>query len=327
MFDPSINIIDSSKLKDYASCPRYFLYRHVMGWETETPSNHLVFGSAVHLALEHLLLNGYEVPSILQAYDKFLAEYRKTFTSETDALFEPKTPNNFLLMLPLYAKKWARDLVDYETLHTEIAGKILISQATSKDFYLHFRMDSVLRHRKSGKIKSLEHKTASSDWMWTDQWDLSFQAGTYSHVLNALYEFDKVEGVEFNGLMFKKSKKGWDELSKGRPLSVNEPYGFNRYLLKRSQKQMAIWHGMVLSWLQNLEYDLNELIDQNDRDEVLTSFPCNPDHCISYGRRCLYADFCNAWVNPWPRRDEVPPGFRKNFWNPMDKPANKIVDI
>ncbi|MBU2249242.1 MAG: PD-(D/E)XK nuclease family protein, partial [Gammaproteobacteria bacterium] len=97
------NKIDSSKLKDFKRCPRYFFYRHVLGWQSQTPNNHLVFGSAWHEAMEYLLLNGYGDNSVIEAFDKFLAYYRQSFPPETDEMFKAKTPDNAFWTLAQYA--------------------------------------------------------------------------------------------------------------------------------------------------------------------------------------------------------------------------------
>ena len=42
---PAWSIIDSSKMDDYDRCPRYFFYRHVLGWQLDIPAHDLVFNA------------------------------------------------------------------------------------------------------------------------------------------------------------------------------------------------------------------------------------------------------------------------------------------
>ena len=327
--NPSVAILDGTKLKAYMGCPRRYFYEHVLGWRPLIPSNHLAFGSAVHEALEHLLLYGYGTDQVIEAYDKFLHSYRTAgFSQEMDELYFPKTPQNFFIALSLYAKEWEKDLEDYEVIATEIAGSTLVAE-----YELHFRMDSIIKNRKTEAIGSLEHKTASSLYHWTDQFYLAIQTGTYNHVLNCCYPDAKIEGVTFNGLVFGKAKKGWAELLAGKridQLSVKGlPIEFHRFTLHRTEKQQNIWLTNTLMHLENLHRDFESLtLIPSDSDEaMMAAFPLNETNCSSFGRLCDYHNFCNAWTNPWARRFDVSTSFKIEHWNPMALPAKHTLEL
>ena len=157
---PTWKINDPTKCNEFLECPRKYFYKYVLGWRPSTPSNHLVFGSSWHIAMEYLLTHDYSVGSVMAAHDAFLKDYRKTFGPETDEMFWPKTPDNALVTLNAYAKKFQTDLIDWEPLYTEIAGRISLNDEQT----LHFRMDSIVKHRFKESVKSIEHKTASSTY-------------------------------------------------------------------------------------------------------------------------------------------------------------------
>jgi len=321
--NPAVSVIDGTKLKAYMGCPRRFFYEHILGWRG-IKSNHLVFGSAVHEAIEHLLLNGYDAPNVLAAYEKFLRCYRKSFSAETDPVYWPKTPENFFAGLSLYAKRYARDLENYEVIATEIAGSTLVA-----DFELHFRMDSIVKNRKTDAIGSLEHKTASSENLWQDQFYLSIQVGTYSHVLNCCYPDANIEGITINGLFFMKAKKGWEELLAGKPVSVKGlPFDLQRPVYRRTEKQMNIWLTNTLMVFEDLLRDFESLalIPADDPNAMMSAFPLRETNCSSFNRLCEYHNFCNAWTNPWARRYDVPTNFDFEIWNPMAQPAKHILE-
>lgn len=307
----SSNVIDTSKLKDYQRCPRYFFYRHVLGWDTESPNNHLIFGSAWHLAMEHLLLNGYDNLSILGAYDKFLNYYRAIFPPDSDALFGAKTPDNAFIALSHYANyaPYQRDLTDNEVLYTEIAGKVAITE----EAFIAFRMDSILRNKKTGKVFSREHKTGSFLYLWDEQWSLDLQPSAYSHVLYCLYPYDEVDGVEMNGVIFMKRKK--------------DPIEFHRLNVRKTKDQMNVWLGRVryLIWEIGREYDI--LMDTSDEDALLSAFPIRDTNCIYYNKLCPFMDFCLAWPNPLRRAYEPPIGFTRRIWNPLEEEAKITFDF
>lgn len=315
-------ILDSSKLNDFLKCPRYYFYRHHLGWQSEITSNHLIFGSAVHLALEHVLLNGYDNNSIIGAYEVFLGEYRKTYNEDQDEIFEPKTPQNFFLLLKAYCDHYKRDLTNYEVLYTEIAGTVAISA----DMVIALRMDSILRDRRNGKVYSLEHKTASSTYLWSDQWLLSIQVGTYTHALNCLFGSDEIGSVIMNGLFIKKAKGAWADLHTKGNTKYAMPWEFIREPVARSKDQMQVWLSRVNQLVSTIELHSNLLPDDYERP-VLQVFPLNSCACLDYGHLCEFHPFCCAWPNPLKRCQDVPMGFKIEHWNPLAKPAKKEIAL
>ena len=319
------NIIDSSKINDFIKCRRYCMYAHFFGWKSLTPSNHLVFGEAWHLAMEYLLLNGYSMKSVAQAFELMLNKYRQTFPPETDEMFGAKTPENAFIVLAKYAQKYARDLEQFEVLYTEIAGSVSIGEGKQ----INFRMDSVLRELANKKISSLEHKTGSSTYMWLEQWILSIQFGTYTHVLNCLFPAEEIDAVYVNGVFFGKGIKAWAELrATGETTMKTIPYDFLREPVKKSRNQMQVWLDTINYYYDELKMEAQLLVDAKDSDEVLRAFPLNPLSCGSYGHVCEYKDFCTAWANPLRKlSDEAPLGFKIEFWNPLEREAKQVFTL
>ena len=319
---PTWKINDPTKVSEFISCPRKYFYNYVLGWKTSILSNHLVFGTSWHIAMEYLLTHDYNTDSIIAAHEEFLKDYRKTFGPETDEMFWPKTPDNTLITLNAYCGQFRDDLVNWEPLYTEIAGKININD----EQVLHFRMDSILKHRTKERIKSIEHKTASSSYNWEIQWPLSMQNGTYSHVLYCLFPVDIVEGVTFRASVFKKSKKAWQQLSNLQPLTVLPPYDFLEFPAKKSPDQMNVWLWHTQLYLDQIAHNFELLADCLEHDEVLYAFPQIPTSCTKWFG-CEFLDFCQAWPNPLQRCYEPPLGYIEEHWDPSAKPAKKVFEI
>lgn len=310
MLLPPENRTDSSKLNDFLTCPRYYFYRHVLGWESEAPNNHLVFGTAWHLAMEHLLLHGYSAESVLAAHDLFEKEYRMHFSPETDDMFGGKTPLNAFIALGKYTEEYKRDFEEAKPLYTEIAGSVAVDAQRS----LYFRQDSIMRREDNHHIFSREHKTGSRLWMWDDQWPLSIQVGTYSHVLYCLYPHDMVDGVEMNGVFFMKRKK--------------DPIELHRFLVQKTKDQMQTWLDTVRFYLWEIEREFDLLCNIcREDDPVLRAFSMNPTNCLKWGRICEYHDYCLAWPNPLRRAHEPPIGFKRDWWDPMAREAKKTFEF
>lgn len=295
--DPTWDIIDGSKLKDYIDCPRMFFFRHLLGWVSDSPNNHLVFGSAWHDAMEHLLLNGYGNNSVIEAFEKFLTTYRKEFPEETDELYAPKTPERVLEALAKYAEEYRDD--DFEVLYTEIGGTVPLDERS----VMYFRQDTICRDHTG--IFSLEHKTLgkSVTRAWEQQWPLSIQVGTYAHALYCLFPEEEVYGVKMNACGIMKTK-----------------FDFKRIPIRKTFDSMQAWLWNTLYWLDRLYTDFDELEQSSEFDPVMTSFPMKTTACSNYFG-CPYHDFCLAWNNPLQRCGEVPYGLKQTYWNPLDRPV------
>ena len=63
-------------------------------------------------------------------------------------------------------------------------------------------------------------------------------------------------------------------------------------------------------------------------DDILRAFPKNTESCTKYFG-CPYADFCQAWMNPLQRCQEVQPGFKLDFWDPREQleKANAVFTV
>ena len=314
------HIQDSTKVIAMMTCPRMYFYDYVLGWRPDIPNNHLVFGSAWHKAMEVFYTKGFDSANVMEAYKEFLAEYRPILGPETDALFHPKTPDNAFLVLAYYARQYSSDQREFKTLHVEVGGRVSLNA----DQHLFFKMDTICEGPR-GKF-SLEHKTAGSFYKWDEQWPLSMQVGTYTHVLHCMYPDDDIVGVIMNGVAFKKAKKAWEELNAGQKLSVLPPYEFHRLEALRSRPQMHNWMWTAQYWLDQIQHNFEWLQDCKDSDPLLYSFPMNSTNCTKYNG-CQWQDYCNSWMNPLQRCTEPPLGFMVEHWDPTKEDIKTIVDV
>lgn len=298
------NILDSSKLAAYMDCPRRYFWEYVLSWRSDAPNNHLVFGTAWHHAMEHLLLNDYSDESVFEAFDKLLASYRPQFPEESDNLYWPKTPMNALKALGMYAEQYAAQ-DNFETLYTEIAGTVPING----DQALHFRLDSICRDDQ-GRIFSLEHKTGSRmSRQWTDQWQLAVALGTYTHVMNCLFDPKTVWGVRVNGTFFAKKN-----------------ISFLRVPVRKTMDHMKQWLWNTAWWADQIRWQFDLLERCSDSDQVLTAFPQQPGNCTKYFG-CQYHDFCLAWPNPLQHIDDLPAGYIVERWDPSLMESTHKMDL
>lgn len=313
---PTWDILDASKLKRYKECPRKFFYTYILGWTSATPNNHLVFGSAWHVALEHLYLNRFSQKSVLEAHVLFLEHYRAVFPAETDELFQPKTPENGTDSLTAYAETYRRDLEDFRVLYTELGGVMLVSPERT----MTFKHDVILMHESTGDVVARDYKTAQRHYTnWGEHWELSTQMQTYLHALHCLYPDQAEMSIIVDCAFFYATDKK-------RPPRATE---FATHMIAKTHDQMQAWLDDTNEWIDRMDYDKYALIHHDDTDQpTMRSYPKNDNACFNYGRRCQFFDFCTAWANPLTRCDEPPIGFNVEWWDPLAQPEiRQTVDL
>lgn len=299
----AVSVLDNTKISDFKRCPRYFLFRHVLGWKPDAPAQDLAFGIAFHVGLEHMYDQwrkrgrGFEGQDVVDAFQLALQAYRSEgFSEETDDSYR-KSPAKLLDALLGYAERYSTE--DFEVLYTEVSGYIPLDEAHR--FLIHFRQDTVCKDPQRG-LFILEHKTTS--WRW-DLWEASFahstQLGTAQHVLHCLAVDSPVYGVFVNGVNF----------------SGKEP-DFNRAFFRRTPREMEDWRQTTIRWMHAIQQETSLL---NGEAEVLSAFPRNDKGCLAYNRKCPYFDCCPILTNPL--RSGCPVGFEIEFWDPRTHEVQK----
>lgn len=308
--------IDSSKIADYLRCPRRYFYRHILGWQTDSPNINLVFGEAWHRAKEHIFINGVDNKAIEDAMICFLDYYREYFGEANDLDNVPKDPGSALNALLLYAKMYGDPRDEYVVVPisgkpaTEIYGTVPIGDKR----ILHFRLDAITQRIKenSGLIRVWDHKTSGSNSpVYQAQWSTSFQMCTYYHAVNCLYTPERVYDLCVDLSIFRKG--GNDHL---------------RIPIRKTVDMMSDWLWLANHWYDRIEADVNRLQQCVEDHRTLYAFPKNDEGCIAYNMKCAYFDFCISWPNPLQRCGQVPVGFKKEYWNPAEKKeGRKFMEV
>jgi len=294
--------IDSSKLTDYLRCPRYYFYRHILGWEFEGKNINLIFGESWHRAKEHILVHGTEDESLADAMNKFMAYYRQYFTEHTDLGNYPKNPGNALQALIEYRKQYGSNS-EYKvvTVNGKPATEIYGTVPVSGERIYHFRIDAIMQNVRNGKYLYDDHKTSGSDRpIYQKTYQLSMQMLAYYHVINCLYPPEEVEGGMVELTIFRK---------KGN-LHIRVP-------IRKTLAMMDEWLHNVNRFMEDIELDIRMLREVDNPDKsMMKSFKKNDQGCCAYNMLCKYFDFCTAWSNPLKRADSPPDGFVVDIWDP-----------
>lgn len=298
-YDPSMDIHDASKVQTFMDSPRKYFYQYILGWRKEEPNIHLVFGSAWHGAMEHLLLSlntddPYGDKYLMEAYDLFQQTYMEAFPDPlTHDAHGAKSLGNGLQALVDYTNTWRRsDVGHMTTLYTEVAGSIPISETR----LTHFKLDSIVV--KNGEVMSLEHKTTGRKTdSWLNKWGVMIQPFVYTHALRALFGDEVVKGTVINGAVLRKSSNEMLRM----PVFKND-----------QQMRAGLWS--INHWYDQIRWNTENLLDTTVDDDVMAAFPCNSMSCSKFG--CEFMTFCEHWANPLQRADHPPIGFVQEFWDP-----------
>lgn len=300
-------IQDSTKIDDYLRCERKYFFKHILGWEPEDESFHRVYGRAMHKSLAiltkaHVREREELVASAITAFN---LEFEKVFPqwAEGENDFGYKSSKNIGTVLIDYVIRYSDD--DFTNLFTEIGGSVPILGNRR----IYFLMDSINFRESNEKYSSLEHKTGSKlSRSWRDQWRLSIQVGTYTHVLHCLYPRDKVEGVVVNGIILTKQTQ------------------FERVPVERSLDSMDNWLWTTSRIVDNIEADIARLELQSQDEVVMTCFKQNPTSCTDFFG-CEYWNICIARPNPLVIIDELPFGMKVRFWDPRKEEVTHKIDL
>ena len=309
------NIVDPSKIKAFQECERSFFFKYVLGWRTESESNHLIFGKAWHVAMEVIRINGVSRESLDLAFIKFNEIYRKYFPEATDLHYAPKHPGNVRVALEEYAKRlWHRERI--KNLHTEV---LVYAPVDESGRYLCGRIDTIDEYSEKG-IVITDFKTGSRrSAAWGDQWRTSDQMFFYHHAAHLAYPNQRFFGVMVEGAFFYKNPQK----------DVGSNVAFERVPIRKSDDMVVAWLADLNHHLDMLEWNFEGLSKTSPDDKVMSCFPRRPVNCTRYNRSCPFMSFCQAWANPLKHCSEVPPGFKVEFWDPAkdeDRPPKVVIE-
>lgn len=332
------DIWDSSKIVEGMTCMRRMFFRYTLGLQTEHEGHDLIFGTCWHIAMDYLYRYGIDEENIDQAMCLFEEEYRKHFDEYTDLDFEPKIPSHARLALESYVKyrrgdKWEvmtvkepcgecvgtgvytdsdgiRDCASCngsgEVTRTliEVSGTVPISDK----WRMSYRLDKVMTDKESNVIIR-DHKTAKVDNEATrETWSSKMQPNLYGHALLCLVAEERYRGVELDITYFRKKDR--------------DDGGVNRHStipVYRDKQLLEGWQWDTLSWLNQVEWNHEQLQKCKVDDPVMKAFPRNEKGCTAFFRKCPYYSICFTSNNPLQYAESTPIGFKKVWWNPMER--------
>jgi hypothetical protein len=304
------NVKDSSKMECFMTCPRKYFYQYILGWRSNIPNLHLGFGTAWHLATEHLAL---QLPNLTkddvdEAHAMFLESYREGFSKDWDMENAPKNPAFAKLALKDLAERLTREQI--KVLFTEVPGTVGIDVGE----VIHFKMDLIAEgldgHKFEGRKFIIDWKTASSiSASWSAQWDNAIQPKTYIHAMNALFGPEAVAGCIMYGTAFRKTKGA----------------GFMEKHIGSTPNAMRNWLWNMRYYFKWLQQNHEALAKASPDDEVMEAFPMNPTQCSGRYGVCRFNSICSQCTNPIKIAGQCPTDMEVEHWDPRDREEDAKV--
>lgn len=287
LINENVNKIDITKLTCFKSCPRMFLYKHILGWNREIfDTFHLSFGIAFHEAIGACLTDKDPVQTFIEVFQ------REGYHSE-----ESKDGKNLANV-----KRAIELFLDYcktrpfKLLKLEQGGLSPIQE--DPPLFLYYNFD-ILGERE-GKVEVFEIKT-SSRAMNSAIFESSDQITNYFNAVSAQLG-TLTSQVNVLNFVFLKNDVSLNLMS------------FNRTA------------GQVLQFLEETAYLLYHLhnyiedVANSSASSCLNPFYRCSARCFDYFHECEYTELCQAYRTKdlfrMIQNNITPVGFQKSFWNP-----------
>lgn len=325
---PTWNIIDSTKMKEFMTCPRRFFFKYVLGWKQQTDEYDLIFGDAVHVGMEQFMKHridatssGYTTEVVEAAYAAFLQRFNERNTLSPDMVEEknPKTPERVLDMFYRYAEDCKNDT--FQTEHIEIYGRVEIGGGRK----LSYKTDAITVDNHGYEV--WDHKTSGwSRTFFEASFAFSIQIMTYLHVMYCYYGANTHRAL-INGLMFRRPVKYRKD---GLPYANAGPGNeIVRIPMKKKIESLIDWQFMAAHYYDEIMNNMNTLAETSVGDACMKCFPKNETGCFTFNRLCPYHDFCAAWDNPVREAVEfqTPMGFVEEHWNPEESASETATRL
>lgn len=325
-------VITNSQMKCFRRCAREHHFAYELGYRSAHEEEALHFGDLIHKGLEawwnaHRRGDGGRALAEAEALEAIDGQAADDFLHARAAV-----------MLQGYDARWAPEMEHYEVLAVEDEFRAPLRNpatgAPSRTFDLGGKLDAVVRDRRDGLVKLVEHKTSSDDiTLGSDYWkrlQLDPQVSTYFAGARSLgFEIGEciydvlgkpalrpgsipvtdADGVKVvldqDGVRVRtKDGKRWRQTADkaaGYELQTRpeRPEEYRQRLLEHFAVNPERYYqrGTVVR-LDTEEADAAHDAWATARlireAELAGRHPRNPDACVRFGRTCTYFDVCSG---------------------------------
>lgn len=302
---PGIRLYDSTMINDFRRCPRYFYYRHILGWAMDygKPSLAATYGICWSLAMDWLWVHPGDIEG---AHKAFLEGW-------TGRGLEPYPVDSYRHRHPMTAKEMLYAYNDQRKWFLRNHCKVLAVEEpfvvpldpSDDTLWYMGRLDKVIDH--GGDVLIVDHKTTSSyaasgasppfRWNFLESFIPNFQIEGYQYAGRMLY------GKKFRGV--------WIDAAL---VHARVHDGFKFIPIEQEVSQLDAWLWNCRNQIDHIEAYIKQMDAEGTK--YMAAFPKNDRACFDYNSPCSYLEPCRMWADP--RGQPPPPGFVESRWSPFN---------
>lgn len=313
---PMLRLYDNTRLEAFRRCPRYYFYRHVMHWRLDNHNAPLAFGGSWHAAMDAIwdcISRGKaEKESVETAIQGFLSHWRSLGMPDEDLLddeekdfLKPRLPSTAIEMLWEYYSKRYKFIQRAEVLDIEHSFAVPLSADDPTLFYVG-RIDKFIKPDPN-RIRGIEHKTTTAvgkgykiKGLFRESFSPNSQVDGYLYTLRLLTDLPYVDVWVDAALV---NSNGQD---------------FTFIPVDRVGNMLDSWLFTTHWWIGKIEEEMIALQQDSGNDPYMRAFPQDTRSCFDFNTACPYLGLCKSRANPLAFGDEVPRGYTRDKWDPLD---------
>ena len=303
--------VDSTSLKAFKHCPRFYYYSILLGYQTKQESVHLTFGLLVHQTLEHYHHGKASRKNHPDSLD-FALDWalRATWNRELNRPWDSgdSYKNRFTLIRTVvwYLDKYGEN----DALETVILtnGKPAVelsfsfqsgftSRLTGEPFLFCGHLDRLALLNGDAYIPDVKTTKSELNARFWAQHNPSTQFGMYLLAGEIVYKLP-VKGLIVDGAQV--------QVGNSR---------FDRHLITKDQFQMEEFYSGTGRWLTRMEACAEHAFNTIAGDPA-AAYEMNEESCSKYNG-CEFQSICSR--SPGSRQQWLDAGFKKRVWDPLQR--------
>lgn len=305
--------VDSTSLKAYKTCPRFYYYSIIEGWQPKHESVHLTFGLLLHQGLEHYHHGRARGMAHLDALD-FALDFalKATWNKELGRPWDSgdSYKNRFTLVRTIigYLDKYGES----DSLETVILanGKPAVelsfsfdsgftSPSTGERFLLCGHLDRLALLNGAPYIPDLKSTKSELSARYWSSHNPSTQFGIYLLAGQIVYQLP-VQGLIVDGAQVLVSESRFD-----------------RHLITKDQFQLDEFYSATGRWLERMDSSAQAAIELEAKGEdPERAFDMNEESCSKY-LGCEFQSICAR--SPGARSTFLSAQFKHRVWDPLQR--------
>ncbi len=306
--------VDSTSLKAYKNCPRFYFYSIVMGFQPKVESVHLTFGLLMHQSLEHYHHGKARGLGHSDALD-FAVDFalRATWNRELNRPWSSgdSYKNRYTLLRTVigYLDKYGEN----DALETVILanGKPAVelsfsfqsgfsSRSTGEDFLFSGHLDRLALLNGAAYIPDTKTTKSELSGRYWNSHNPSTQFGIYLLAGQIVYKLP-VQGLIVDAAQVLVGESRYD-----------------RHLITKDQFQMDEFYRGTGRWLERMEASAEEAQGQDGSTQgsVESAYEMNEESCTKY-LGCDFQSICSR--SPGSRAQWLEAGFKRRVWDPLQR--------